>query len=248
MGVLVEICCGSVEDVLAAEKGGANRVELCSALPLGGLTPSAGTLTGCKSLSTLPLMVMIRPRSGGFCYSEIEFDTMLRDAELALSLGADGLVFGFLNADGALNYARTRQMADLCGERTAVFHRAFDVVPNPLATLEELIDIGIDRVLTSGQRRSSADGASLIRQLVGIAKGRIEVLPGGGVRKHNLAEIVAQTGCDQVHMTAHASAVDSSTHANREISFGASSLPSEDQVDIVDSATVAAIVAEAATA
>lgn len=245
MGVLVEICCASVDDVIESEKGGAQRVELCSALPLGGLTPTAGTITEAKRLSKLPLIVMMRLRSGGFCYSEVEIATMERDMELAVELGADGFVFGILDGNGKIDEPRTKRLVARAGSLPTVFHRAFDVTPDPAEALETLIDLGITRLLTSGQRSRSLEGAELIRTLVEQADGRIEILPGGGVRLENVAEIVERTGCRQVHLTAHKSRLDTSTYANRSIAFGSDSAPSEDHVDVIDSSTVAAIVAAA---
>jgi len=245
MGVLVEICSCSVEDVLESEKGGAQRVELCTALPLGGLTPTAATIFESKRLSKLPLMVMIRLRSGGFCYSEVELATMERDIEVATELGADGFVFGVLTEKGFVDRKRTKRLIERAGKLETVFHRAFDVTPDPFDALETLIDLGVTRLLTSGQKAASLQGAPLIKQLVERADRRIEVMPGGGVRVENVAEIVGITGCRQVHLTAHRGHLDTSTYANRSIAFGSDSAPSEDRVDVIDPAVVAEIVAAA---
>jgi copper homeostasis protein len=245
MGVLVEICCGSVEDVVESERGGAQRAELCSALALGGLTPSAATISEAKRLSKLPLMVMIRPRSGGFCYSEVEIATMERDIEIAVGLGADGIVFGVLKPDGVVNAAGCRRLMGRANGLPTIFHRAFDVTPAPFEALEAIVDLGCTRLLTSGQKPSALEGADLIRLLLDRANGRIEVLVGGGVRRGNLAEIVALTGCNQVHMTAHHTNIDTSMSANREVAFSSPTPPPEDQVKVIDCGTVAAIVATA---
>jgi len=229
MGVLVEICCGSVEDVVESEKGGAHRVELCSALSLGGLTPSAATISEAKRLTKLPLMVMIRPRGGGFCYSEAEIDTMEREIDLAGELGADGFVFGVLSESGIVDTARTGRLVKRCQGQPTVFHRAFDVTPEPFEALEAVIDLGCTRLLTSGQKQNSLEGAPMIQELM----------------VHNMAEIIRSTGCTQVHMTAHAGHFDTSTYANRSITFGSNSAPSEDRVDVVDYSVVAAILMEA---
>ena len=245
MGIVVEICCGSVEDVVESERGGAQRVELCSALTLGGLTPSAATVAEAKRLTKLPLMVMIRPRGGGFCYSETELSTMEREIDLAGELGADGFVFGVLTEEGTVDLPRTGRLVKRCQGQPTVFHRAFDVTPEPLEALEAVIDMGMTRLLTSGQKQTSLEGAPLIRELVDRSMGRIEILPGGGVRVHNMAEIIRATGCGQVHMTAHKGHFDKSTYSNRAIVFGSSSAPSEDRVDVVDYSAVAAILMEA---
>ena len=241
MGVLVEICCGSVEDVIQAEKGGAHRVELCSALALGGLTPSAATIIEAKRHTKLPVMVMIRPRSGGFCYSEVEFSTMEREMEIAAELGADGFVFGVLTPEGQVDVRRTKRLADHAHGLPIVFHRAFDVTPDPFEALDQIMDIGMTRLLTSGQVPKSLDGASLIRSLIQRSGGRIEVMVGGGVRIGNVAEVVQQIGCRQIHLSAHSQHIDTSTYANRAISFGASLSAPEDHVSVVDYSVVAAI-------
>ncbi len=158
MSVLVEICCCSVEDVVESERGGAQRVELCTALPLGGLTPTAGTISEAKRLSKLPLMVMMRLRSGGFCYSEAELATMERDMDLAAELGADGFVFGVLTANGLVDKANTKRLVNRAQGLPTVFHRAFDVTPDPFEALETIIDLGITRLLTSGQKSGVVAG------------------------------------------------------------------------------------------
>ena len=139
--ILLEICCGSTEDAVEAEGGGADRVELCSALFLGGLTPSIGSLIEAKQRLRIPVMAMDRPRPAGFCYSPPEFAVMERDADLLLEYGADGIVFGILNADGTVDTRRSRMIRKRIGSRQAVFHRAFDVTPDPFRALEELIDL-----------------------------------------------------------------------------------------------------------
>lgn len=240
--MLVEICCGSVEDVIESERGGAQRAELCSALALGGLTPTAATIAEAKRLSDLPLIVMIRLRSGGFCYSDVELMTMERDLELAAELGADGFVFGILTDKGMVDQKRCKRLVGRANGLPTVFHRAFDVTPNPFDALESVIDLGVNRLLTSGQKPSSLEGVDLIRQLVERADGRIEIMPGGGVRLENVAEIVGRTGCRQIHLTAHKSHLDPSTYANRSIALGSRSAPSEDLVEIIDPSVVAAIV------
>jgi copper homeostasis protein len=233
--ILLEICCGSIDDAIQAEKGGADRVELCSALFLGGLTPSIGTIQEAKKRLKIPVMVMVRPRSGGFCYTEAEFATMERDAEAAIDSGADGVVFGVLQDDGKVDLRRTKRMRQVIGKRQAVFHRAFDVTPEPLKALEQLVDLGITRVLTSGQKDTVPEGVELIAELIERAGRRIEILPGGGgLRPFNMIEIVERTGCRQVHMTAWSAVRDSSTHARPEVTFGGALHPPEDQYDVTD--------------
>ena len=177
---MLEICCGSLDDALEAAAGGADRVELCSCLFLGGLTPSSGSLIEAKRRLAIPVMFMARPRGGGFCYTQTEMAVIERDVEMAIAQGADGVVFGILTPDGRVDLSRTRRICQLIGSREAVFHRAFDVTPDPFRALEELIDLGLTRVLTSGQCHTVCEGLDLIKRLVDHAGDRIQVMPGGG--------------------------------------------------------------------
>jgi copper homeostasis protein len=236
--ILLEICCGSAEDVLEAASGGADRVELCSALFLGGLTPSLGSLAQVKQLANIPVIAMNRPRAAGFCYSATEFAVMERDTDLLVEHGADGIVFGILNGDGAVDIERSRTLCKRIGSRRAVFHRAFDVTPDPFRALEELIDLGITRVLTSGQKNGAPDGATLIKRLIDQARGRIEVLPGAGIHLGNVRELATATGCTQIHLTAFTERPDTSTRANSDIKFGSEAGPSESMFALTDRALV----------
>lgn len=240
--ILLEICCGSIDDAIQSQEGGADRVELCSALFLGGLTPSIGTIQEAKRRLKVPVIAMVRPRSGGFCYTDAEFATMERDTEAALDNGADGVVFGILRRDGRIDLRRTGRIRRIIGGRQAVFHRAFDVTPAPFEALDQLIDLGMTRVLTSGQKDNAAEGVELIAKLVKRAGKRIEVLPGGGVRFYNMNDIVKRTHCSQIHMTAWSRVQDRSTHAHREITFGGALQPPEDLYDMTDAGLVREIV------
>ena len=238
MSLLLEICCGSIDDAIQAQRGGAQRVELCSALFLGGLTPSAGTLAEARKRLKIPFMAMVRPRGGGFCYSEAEFATMERDAEHAVAAGAGGIVFGILQANGTIDLVRTRKMLKRIGKAEAVFHRAFDVTPDPFRTLEQLIDLGVTRVLTSGQENTVMEGAALIRDLVERARGRIEILPGGGILPYQVKDVLHATGCRQIHLTAWGTHRDTSTRARPQVTFGGALYPSEEQVQVTDAKQV----------
>ena len=231
---LLEVCCGSVEDVLQAEKGGADRVELNSCLFHGGLTPSVGELIVAKRLSKLPVMTMVRPRQGGFCYTDAEYRTALADAEKLLENGADGLVFGFLNADGTLDAGRTRELARMAGDRTKVFHRAIDVAGDWRKMLGQLIEIGVDRVLTSGLAPDVYYGVDVIREMVDFAQGAIQILPGAGVNLKNVDAIIERTGCDQIHVAKFRQYTDPSTGNNRDIFYGGALYPPEDRYDVID--------------
>ncbi len=216
-GILLEIVASTVEDCIAAKSGGADRIELCAAISTGGLTPSLGTLLEAKKRVHIPVMAMVRPRAGGFCYSEKDFAVMRRDAALLIEHGADGIVFGILHADGSVDTKRCARMVEISGDKQTVFHRAFDVAADPLRALDELIDVGITRVLTSGQKETAYEGRELIQRLIQQAGRRIEVLAGGGVRAHNVLELIEATGCTQVHMTAFAERTDASNSSYEQV-------------------------------
>ena len=209
-GILLEICVESVADARAAAEGGADRLELNSALALDGLTPSLGLLREVRRAvgRRFPVIAMARPRAGDFCYDDADFRVLRRDVDLLLENGADGVAFGILTPGGDIDVKRCRPIvraAEAAGApQGAVFHRAFDVVRNPLSALEKLIDLGVRRVMTSGGRRDAAGGARSIARLVAASRGRIEILPAGGIRPSNAAGIVARTGCDQVHTSLRA--------------------------------------------
>ena len=232
--VLLEICCGSLDDAIEAEAGGADRVELCSSLFFGGLTPSFGSISEAVRRLKIPVIAMIRQRGGGFCYTEPEFAAMAADAEAAIAQKAAGLVFGILTPDGAIDRARTKRLRDIAGSRDAVFHRAFDVTPDPFRALEELIDLGITRVLTSGQQDTVPEGLDLIKQLVDRAGDRIQVMPGGGIKPHNFQEVIARTGCKQIHVAAFTTRTDDSTRNRPFVTFGGALMPPENRYDLTD--------------
>lgn len=209
--VRVEVCVGAVADVLAAAAAGADRVELCGGLELGGLTPSAGLVETALAASRLPVIAMLRPRAGGFCYDRHEFAAMLRDAQRFVELGASGIAFGVLDRHGRVDAARCRELVQAAGGREAVFHRAFDFVVEPQAGLETLIDAGCTRVLTSGGRTTAREGAAALAAMVRHAGGRLAVMPGGGINAANVAELAATTGCVEVHIGAATPADDGST-------------------------------------
>jgi copper homeostasis protein len=234
MNILLEVCCGSADDVIQAYLGGANRVELNSCLFHGGLTPSVGELIVAKRNVPIPVMTMIRPRQGGFCYTTAEFDTALADAEVLLKYGSDGLVFGFLNEDGTLDEEKCKQLVALADGKETVFHRAIDVVPDWRKVLERLIHLGVKRVLTSGQAPDVFYGVDVVREMVEFAQGAIEILPGAGVNVKNIDRIIAETGCSQIHVARFARRTDPSTRNNQDIFFGGALYPPEDSYDVTD--------------
>jgi copper homeostasis protein len=239
--VLLEVCVGSVDDALAAVAGGADRLELNCAVSLGGLTPSLGLFAEVRRRVSVPIIAMLRPRSGGFAYSATDFDVMCQDAGSLISAGADGVAFGILTADGDVDAGRCRQLLDVCSDRTAVFHRAFDVTRDPFAALECLIELGFRRVMTSGQAESAAAGADTIAGLVRRSAGRIEILPAGGVNQQMVGELLARTGCDQVHAGLRTIGHDSSVAARPSVRFGRTSPLSEGEFDRTDLSAVAAL-------
>ena len=202
MSLLLEVCCNSARDAIEAARSGADRIELNTALQLGGLTPGVISLLTVKEQARVPVMVMIRPRDGGFCYCRDEFLLMKEEAGLLLNLGADGIVFGCLNPDGTVQMEQTRQMVELAGGRPCVFHRALDLCPDWKQALDALIVCGITRVLTSGQKPTAPEGADCIRDMIRFAGKDLEILPGSGVRPENAADLVSRTGCGQVHFSA----------------------------------------------
>jgi copper homeostasis protein len=237
--VQLEICCGSLDDAVEAGAGGADRVELCSALFLGGLTPSYGALVEAKRRLDIPVIFMARPRGGGFCYTATEMAAMERDTEMAVANGADGVVFGVLEADGRVDIARTSRLRALVGGRDAVFHRAFDVTPDPFRAVDELVDLGITRILTSGQCDTVWEGLPLVARLVEYAGDRVQIMPGGGIKPHHVDEVIARTACRHVHVAVWKSQRDESTRRRPEVFFGGALYPPEDRYDVTDRAVVA---------
>ena len=243
--VLLEVCCGSADDVIEAQKAGADRVELNSDLFHGGLTPTLGELIVAKRETGMRIMTMVRPREGGFCYTDAEFATAVEDAKLLLSHGADGLVFGFLHRDGTLDVERTKVLAELAqaaGKET-VFHRAIDVVPDWREALDALIALGVTRVLTSGQAPDVSQATDTVREMIEYANGRIQILPGAGITARNMDRIIAETGCDQIHLAAHRTMTDPSTRNNRSIYYGGCLYPPEDQFKVIDRDCIGGIAA-----
>jgi copper homeostasis protein len=199
--VLLEVCVESVDDAVAAAAGGADRVELNCALSLDGLTPSTGLLAETRRLIRIPLVAMARPRAGDFDYSASEFRVLERDVVHLLDHGADGIAFGILTAKGQIDLRHCKAILRRIAraKREAVFHRAFDAVPDPIDSLDRLIDLGVRRVMTSGGKPTAAAGAAVLARLVERAAGRIEILPAGGIRPANANRLIQRSGCDQLH-------------------------------------------------
>lgn len=208
---VIEVCLDSVESAINAQEAGADRVELCDNLFAGGTTPSAGAIRLVREKVSIGVQVIIRPRGGDFCYSDIEFDVMKTDIRIAGELGADGVVIGILKPDGRIDCERCASLIEEARPMNVTFHRAFDVTPNPFEALEEIISLGVDRILTSGQEASVPEGVELIAELVKRADNRIIVMPGAGISERNFTKIAERTNAKEFHIFAHA-ARECATH------------------------------------
>lgn len=227
MKPLIEVCVDSVESALAAQAGGADRIELCQDLCEGGLTPSAGLLEVVRERVKLPLAVMIRPRGADFCYSEPEFEVMRRDLLAVKRAGADLIVLGLLTPDGAIDHARTAELVALARPLPITFHRAFDMVRDAHEALETLIALGIERVLTSGLERTVVEGLDTIVALQQQAGSRIIVVPGGGISERNLPKILKTTVAREFHVSASENREGSMTFRNPRVAMGRTFGPAE---------------------
>jgi copper homeostasis protein len=215
----LEICCDSIDSALAAERGGAQRIELCSSLLEGGLTPSAGFIRTVRATTRLAVFVMIRPRGGDFCYSNGEFAAMREDILVAKSSGADGVVLGLLTEDGDINVTATAALIELAAPLPVTFHRAIDLSADLERSLENVIKTGAERILTSGGMPTAPEGAKQIRQIVEAAGDRIKIMAGSGINSQNVAELIAQTGVSEVHASAKAK-VSSAMRFRRDVPMG----------------------------
>jgi len=218
--VILEICADSVESAAAAERGGAHRIELCSSLLEGGVTPSAGLISTVRSRVGIDLYAMIRPRGGDFCYSPEEFETMEQDALTAKQLGANGIVFGILEKDGRVDLARTRHLVELVRPLKVTFHRAFDMARDLDQALEDIVAAGVDRVLTSGGEQKVEDGMALVQKLNQAANGRVIIMAGGGISESNVHRVLASTEVKEIHAAVRVHVSSPMRHRNEKISMG----------------------------
>ena len=210
---VLEVAANSVASALAAEAGGAARAELCSALDVGGLTPSHAAIALAMERLRIPLHVLIRPRAGDFVFDDLECEVMRRDIETCKALGCAGVVIGVLDADGDVDVPRFRTLMQAARGMSVTFHRAFDFTRDPERALEAIIALGCNRVLTSGQAPDALAGAPLIRTLIEQARGRITIMPGGGIDAHNIAAIAQATGAREFHASAKVRVADRMRHA-----------------------------------
>jgi len=218
--IILEICVDSVHSALAAEHGGANRIELCSSLFDGGTTPSAGMIATIRHRVAIDLYVMIRPRGGDFCYTDDEFAAMKRDIATAKELRADGVVLGILNQDGDVDAARCRELLDDARPLKATFHRAFDMSRDLRQSLDDIIALGFDRVLTSGGEQKLQDAIPVIRRLRETTSNRIALMIGSGVNSGNVTELVSQTGVREVHASARHVEPSPMRYRNEKVRIG----------------------------
>ena len=220
-----EICANSVASCVAAQEGGADRVELCAGIPEGGTTPSYGMIRNARENISIALNVIIRPRGGDFLYSENEIQEMIYDIKIAKELGADGLVFGCLNPDGSVDMDAMSRLMEAAGDTPVTFHRAFDHTNDPYKALEDIISLGCARILTSGCRPTALEGAELLAQLVERAGNRIIIMPGCGVREGNIAEIARLSGAREFHFSARESVESGMIFRNPEVAMGSEDDP-----------------------
>ncbi len=220
MNYKLEICANSVDSCLEAQKGGAYRVELCAGIPEGGTTPSYGDMALARELLDIKLHVIIRPRGGDFLYSDLEHRIMLKDIEIARELGVDGVVIGCLTADGEVDVPRNKALIKAAGNMSVTFHRAFDMCRDPFESLEKIILLGCDRILTSGQEPKAEQGIPLLNKLVEKAGERIIIMPGSGINTGNIAAIAQGTGAKEFHLSARAPVESGMVYRNPRVKMG----------------------------
>ncbi len=200
MSYKLEVCLDSAESAIIADRAGADRVELCENLFGGGTTPSAGTIKVTRASVKLGLHVIIRPRPGDFCYTDTEFQVMLEDIRSCREIGVDGIVIGILRRDGTVDKERNAALIREAGNMSVTFHRAFDVTADPYQALEDIIELGCHRILTSGQEASVLEGSELIRDIIAKADGRIIIMPGGDITERKLERVIRDTGASEYHI------------------------------------------------
>ncbi|XP_078268929.1 copper homeostasis protein cutC homolog [Rhinoraja longicauda] len=233
-GIQMEVCVDSVESAINAERGGANRIELCSSLIEGGITPSIGLLQVVKQTVRVPVFAMVRPRGGDFLYDDSEIEVMKRDIRMMKANGADGTVFGVLTEDGGVNVQVCMDLIAESRPLSVTFHRAFDMVHNPCASLECLISLGFERVLTSGCDSTALEGLPTIKRLIEQAKQRIIVVAGGGITERNMQRILENSYIREFHCSARSCRESLMKFRNISVSMGATLSPAEYSTKVAD--------------
>ena len=241
----IEVCVEGVDGLVAAQEGGADRVELCASLLEGGLTPSMGVIRAALTSATISIHVIVRPRGGDFLYTGLEFDSMVADVEACRELGIAGVVFGCLTADGHIDADRMRILVETARPMSVTCHRAFDMTRDVEEAIEALIACGIDRVLTSGQRDKAVDGIEMLRQTVQIAGERIIVMGCGGLDASNIAEVRRRAGLSEMHFAALATRPSAMTFRNEHVGMGGAGHAHEYESIVTDSDAVREIIAAA---
>ena len=231
----IEICANSVESAVKAQQGGAYRVELCAGIPEGGTTPSFGEIRMARQLlQQTKLHIIIRPRGGDFLYSPLEQEIMLHDIKVARQLGADGVVFGCLTADGKVDVEAMEKLMNAVGDMSVTFHRAFDMCRNPQEALEQIIELGCHRILTSGQEATAEKGIPLLKELVELADERIIIMPGCGVNPKNIRKIAEETGACEFHFSGRTTCESDMLYRNPKVSMGGTVKIEEYKKDVTD--------------
>lgn len=238
--MIIEVCVDSVESAIAAQDGGADRVELCDNLIEGGTTPSDGAIAVARERLSIKLHVIIRPRGGDFCYSDLEFEIMKRDILRCKALGVDGVVIGLLTPDGDIDVARSRELVELARPLQVTFHRAFDMARNPYQALEDVIATGADRLLTSGQEPSVIEGLDLITELVQRAGDLIVIMPGCGTER-NMNKAVTLSGAQEFHVTGFGTVESPMRYRNPRIYMGGALYPPEYARQVTDASKIRAL-------
>jgi len=239
--IRIEVCANSIASALAAQTGGAARVELCAALAEGGITPSAAAVELARERLQIPLHVLIRPRGGDFCYDDTEFAVMLYDIACCRRMRADGVVLGILQPDGAVDQARTRELTAAARPMKVTFHRAFDMAADPLRALDDLLELGVERLLTSGQRGSAVEGKALIAELVRRSGDRLIVMPGAGVKEDNITDLIAATGAREFHLSGQKRIPSRMEFRNPHVFMGVPGLP-EYEIGVTDAEKIRRVV------
>lgn len=241
----IEICANSVESAVKAQEGGAYRVELCAGIPEGGTTPSFGDIRMARQLlHETKLHVIIRPRGGDFLYTALEQEIMLHDIKVARQLGADGVVFGCLTAEGEIDMPAMRKLMNAVGDMNVTFHRAFDMCRNPKEALEQIIELGCSRILTSGQEANAVKGIPLLKELVSQADGRIIIMPGCGVNPNNILQIAEETGATEFHFSGRSTHESNMIYRNPKVSMGGTVKIEEYQKDVTNPEIVKAALSQ----
>lgn len=224
MGYTLECCVDSVESAIAAKKGGADRLELCSALVIGGLSPSQALYRKIREQADIPIRVLLRPRFGDFCYTDYEHEILKEEVRSFLKLGADGIVIGTMKPDGTLNLEQMKELMEEAQGMTVTLHRAFDMCQDPFQTLEEAKRIGIHTILTSGQKNVCTEGMDLLKELVEQAQGKTEILVGGGVDASVLPVLAEKTKAKAFHMSGKVSIESEMQYRKQDVSMGVASV------------------------